>query len=86
MEQQINELLGLINWGYLATFVLLSWIIMKYIYKPKFKPVFLVLIVATVIGVVFSFLGEELKGLILSYSVGVALYDVAIKHLLKLIK
>jgi len=85
----LQELLKLIIWSYMAIFILLSSMIKKIfgdwltkVTKSKWKVGYTVFVIATILGLVHIFiLKTSWEKVLLTYSLGTSLYDLLLCHI-----
>ena len=84
----LGQLGEYIVWPYLAIFILISYLIITYAGawlkdKLKWKNVYTVLIVATVIGVLyFLFTDTNWVNILLTYAIGTSFWEVLLKKII----
>jgi len=85
----LQGLLGLVIWPYMVIFILISSGIKKYlgtwltkITKAKWQNVYTVLIIATILGILYSILLKEpWDKLLLTYALGTTFYETILCHI-----
>ena len=88
MNQSLSQLWQMFDVGYALSFILITWGLVKTGQMPKkWKPMWIAVIVATVIGTIFLLLGwiEDAKSAFITYCVGTSCYELLIKHVLSAI-
>ena len=93
MENVFIQFSSYINVFYLATFMLLGYIVKKYlqdvfciVFNKQIKFVFIILILAALVSIPFLLAGETWQKVLLSYAVGTSLHEVVFTFLEKKIK
>lgn len=88
MMEGLGQLGNLIEWPYLAIFILLSYLIITYAgawlkKKLNWKNVYTVLIVATTIGILYFFFTDtNWVNLLLTYAIGTSFWELILKKIL----
>ena len=83
-----NQVANYVNIPYLLTFMLLAYLVGHYfknildkITRIKWKTVYTVLILATLIAVPYIICGAEWQKVLFSYALGTTLHELVFKHI-----
>ena len=88
---QIGDLSAFIVWPYLLIFVMLSYLVKKTfgdilqkIARFKWKPVFTVLIIATIVGIPYGIFSEVTWiQILVTYTLGTSFHELILEYIVK---